>query len=153
MWLYSDTSKKCYVKNVSCNLKFCVSKHDMARASRKTIMADVSRHTNEHVNFVKIFHDVTSYSMAGILLKVINVFHGEDLALFTVTSIHSIWKSTKKTETPKQDGTQGGKQQKIQGSNRSKDREMELLNKEVWRKRKGKVFNTRIWLIHNAKVT
>ena len=62
-------------------------------------------------------------------------------------------KKYKKTETPKQDGTQDGKQQKIQGSNRSKDREMELLNKEVWRKRKGKVFNTRIWLIHNSKVT
>ena len=28
----------------------------------------------------------------------------------------------RKTETPKQDGTQDGKQQKIQGSNRSKDR-------------------------------
>ena len=58
--------------------------------------------------------------MGGILLKVINVFHGENLALFTVTSIHSIRKSTKKTETPKQDGTQDGKQQNIQGSNKSK---------------------------------
>ena len=58
-------------------------------------MADVSGHTSELVSFVNIFLDVTSYSMAGILLKVINVFRGEELALFTVTSIHSIRKSTK----------------------------------------------------------
>ena len=82
-------------RNVSCNLKFCLSKHDMACASRKTIMADVSGHTSEHVNLVNIFLDVTSYSMAGILLKVINVFRGEDSALFTVTRIRSILKSTK----------------------------------------------------------
>ena len=34
--------------------------------------------------------------MAGILLKVINVFRSENLALFTVTSSHCIRKSTKK---------------------------------------------------------
>ena len=32
------------------------------------------------------------------------------------------------TETPKQNGIQDGKQQKIQGSNRSKDSEIELIN-------------------------
>ena len=31
-----------------------------------------------------------------------------------------------------------------QGSNRPKDRGIELINKEVWRKRKGKVFSRRI---------
>ena len=31
-----------------------------------------------------------------------------------------------------------------QGSNRPKDRGLELINKEVWRKRKGKVFSRRI---------
>ena len=47
--------------------------------------------------------------MARILLKVVNVFRSENLALFVATSIHSIRKSTKKKETPKQDGTQDGK--------------------------------------------
>ena len=34
----------------------------------------------------------------------------------------------------------------------SKDREIELINEEVLRKRKEKVLNTQIWLIHNVKV-
>ena len=34
--------------------------------------------------------------MARILLKVVNVFRSENLALFVATSIHSIRKSTKK---------------------------------------------------------
>ena len=71
--------------------------------------------------------------MAEILLKVSNVFHGGNLALFTVTSIHCIRKSTKK-EAPKLDEIQNGTQHKIQGSNRSKDWEIELI--EVWWKRK-----------------
>ena len=37
---------------------------------------------------------------------------------------------------------QNGKQQKIQDSNWWKDREIELINKEVWSKRKGKMFDT-----------
>ena len=39
-----------------------------------------------------------------------------------------------------------------QGSNRSKDREIELKNKEVWRRKKEKVFNRRNLFKHNAKV-
>ena len=46
-------------------------------------------------------------------------------------------KKKKKTETPKQ----SGRQQKIQGSNRSKDREIELINKKF--EGKEKVFNTK----------
>ena len=49
-------------------------------------------------------------------------------------------------------GTQDEKQQKIQVPNRPKDREIEFTNKEVWKKRNEKVFNTGIWLIHNVKV-
>ena len=72
----------------------------MPYASEK-IMAEVSGHTSKHVNVNNIFHDINSilhtvHSMVGILLKVINVFIGENLASFTVTSISSIWKSTKK---------------------------------------------------------
>ena len=33
--------------------------------------------------------------MAGVLIKVINVFGSENLALFTINSIHNIRKSTK----------------------------------------------------------
>ena len=62
-------------------------------------MAEVS----ELVNVVDVFHDVNSilygvnniYQKVGILLKVINVFHSGNLSLSTVTSIHSIRKSTK----------------------------------------------------------
>ena len=93
--------------------------------------------------------------MAGILLKVINVFHGGHPVFSTPTSINSIQKSTKKrnwNSEIKQDGTQDGKQQKIQVSNSSEDRETDLINKEVSRKTKEKVLNTRIWLEHNTKV-
>ena len=48
--------------------------------------------------------------------KVINIFRVGNLALFKVTSIHNSRKSNK-TETPKKDGTQDGKQQIIECSN------------------------------------
>ena len=71
----------------------------MPCALEKIIMAEVS----ELVNVIDVFHDVNSilygvniiYQKVGILLKVINVFHSGNLALSTVTSIHSIRKSTK----------------------------------------------------------
>ena len=34
----------------------------------------------------------------------------------------------------------------------SKDREIELIGKDIWRKRKEKLFNRRNWLIHNVTV-
>ena len=88
-------------------------------------MAKVSGHISEHVNAINVFDYVNSvlYTVPRILLKDSNVFLRENLPLFTVTSIHNIQKN--KTETPKQ----SGRQQKIQGSNRSKDREIELINK------------------------
>ena len=115
------------------NLEFRLFKHDMPCASEEIIMAEVRRHTSEYV-----FHGANSilykaHLMAEISLKVTNVFRSENLALFTVTSIHCIRKSTKK-EAPKLDEIQNGKQHKIQGSNRSKDWEIELI--EVWWKRK-----------------
>ena len=68
-----------------------------------------------------VFHDAhsvlyTAHPMAEILLKVSNVFRSENLALFTVISIHCIRKRTKKL-----DEIQNGRQHKIQGSSRSKD--------------------------------
>ena len=62
-------------------------KYDLAYALEKIIMAEVSRHINEHAN---VFHDVTSilytatniYIKFEILLNVINVFHSDNLALF-----------------------------------------------------------------------
>ena len=69
----------------------------MPCASEEIIMAEVGGHTSEN----DVFHDVnsilyTAYTMAVIFLKVINVFRSENLALFTVTSIHCIRKSIKK---------------------------------------------------------
>ena len=98
-------------------------------------MAEVSGHTSKDVNVTNVFHDVnsilcTAYLVARHLPKVINVSHVENLDLLTVTSIHSIRKNRKR-ETLKQSGTQDGKQQKIQGSNRLKDRQIELINEEV----------------------
>ena len=59
-------------------------------------------------------------------------FYNENLALFMVTSIHSNWKTTKiKTRW----------KAKIPGLNRSKNREIELINKKS--EGKEKVFNTR----------
>ena len=106
--------------------------------SEKIIMAKASGHISKHVNVINVFHYVNSilYTVPRILLKVSNVFLRENLPLFTVTSIHSIQKK-KKTETPKQ----SGRQQKIQGSNRSKDREIELITKKF--EGKEKVFNTK----------
>ena len=81
-------------------------------------MAEVSRHTSEPVNAINIFHNVNSIlytahpMMAKILLKVINVFRGECLALFTVTSIR---KSTKNRNSETRRNPKDGKEKKIQG--------------------------------------
>ena len=56
-------------------------------------------------------------------------FHSKNLALFKVTSIHSIQKRTRNRNSKTRWNPR--KQQKIQGSNRSKDREIELVNEEV----------------------
>ena len=40
----------------------------------------------------------------------------------------------------------------VHGSNRSNDREIELIKKEIWKKRKEKMFKRRNWMIHNVKV-
>ena len=99
----------------------------MQCGSEKIIKAEVSGHASEHVNIIHVFHDINSIlytitnipSNPGILLKVSHVFRSGNLPFFTLTSIHSIRKSTKKKkEIPKQ----GGRQKKIKDSNRSKDR-------------------------------
>ena len=81
-------------------------KYDLACTLEKILMAEVSGHISEHVN---VFHDVTStlytitniYLKADILLNAINILHSDNLALFFLTTIHSIQNSTK-TETLKQ---------------------------------------------------
>ena len=72
--------------------------------------------------------------MAEILLKVSNVFRGENLALFTVTAFTASENVQKNWMKSKLDEIQNGRQHKIQGWNRSKDWEIELI--EVWWKRK-----------------
>ena len=64
---------------------------------------------NQGLNVINIFHGVnlilytvtSIYPKTGILIKCYQYFFSENLALFTVTSIQSIQKSTQK-ETPKQ---------------------------------------------------
>ena len=64
----------------------------------------------------------------------------------TVTSIHSIQKSTRNSKKLRNKLVSGW--QKIQGS---KQIEIELISKKVWRKRKGKIFRLRSWLLLHVK--
>ena len=80
--------------------------------------------------------------MARILLQVINVICGENLALFTVTNIHSIQKSTK-------DKLQNKIQPKMKSNRKFKVQTGQQTEKSSWW---IKAFNTRLWLIYNAKV-
>ena len=68
-------------------------------------MAEASGHISEHVNVINVIYDVNSISytatnihpkagILGMLLKVINVFRSENLALFIVSSINSTRKNT-----------------------------------------------------------
>ena len=99
-------------------------------------MADGREYVSEHMNIKIVFYDVNLvlyrvHPMVRVLLKLVNVFHGENFVLFMLTSIHNILKSTKNknSETRTQDGKGNGKQQKVQGSNRTKKRIIELINK------------------------
>ena len=82
-----------------------------------------------------VFHDVNLalltvtniYTKAEILLKVITVFHSENLALLRVTSTHSIQKTQKSKLQNKMKSDRRFKAQ----TNRSKDREIEFINKDV----------------------
>ena len=62
----------------------------------------------------------------------------ENLALFTITSIHNVRKSTKHRNSETRWKVTDRRMTGAQSSNRSKDREIELINKEVWKKRKEK---------------
>ena len=64
----------------------------MPCASEKILMAVVSGHVSEIVNAINAFYDANSvlYPKAGVLLKVSHLFCCKKLALFMVTSIHSI---------------------------------------------------------------
>ena len=75
------------------------------------------------------------YSRAGVLLKVISAFRSGNLALSTVSSIYSIRKVQKTKLRNKMKGRFTALC-KTQMSNRSKNRKIELINKEVRRKRK-----------------
>ena len=63
--------------------------------------------------------------MAWILLQVINVVCGENLALFTVTSIHSIQKSTK-------DKLQNNIQPKMKSNRKFKVQTGQQTEKSSW---------------------
>ena len=75
----------------------------MPCALEKIIMTKCS----EHIDAFNFFHDANSvlytatniYLKSGILLNTVDIFHSENLALPTLTSIHSIRESTK-IETP-----------------------------------------------------
>ena len=90
---------------------YYVWKHDMPRTLEKIITAEVSGYTSDLGNATNVFcfHDLNLLlytvsniqSKAGVLLKVSNVFRCENLALFTVTSIHSIRKSAQNRSSNK----------------------------------------------------
>ena len=66
--------------------------------------------------------------------------------LCTVTSIHSIQKSTQNSQKLRNKLANGW--QKIGGS---KQRGIELITKKVWRKRRDKTFRLRSWLLLHVK--
>ena len=84
---------------------------DMPRTLEKIVTAEVSGYTSDLGNVTNVFcfHDLNLLlytvsniqSKAGVLLKVGNVFRCENLALFTVTSIHSIRKSAQNRSSNK----------------------------------------------------
>ena len=142
--------------NVYFNLKLRIWKHDMPCALKKIMMAEVSGAYKPACECYKCFswyklNLLHNEPHAPDFNKFINVLHGENLALFTVTSFQSLQKSTGNRNSeirwnPRWKAT------KNSSSNRSNDRKIEFINKEVYRKKKEKVFITRIWLIHNTKV-
>ena len=80
------------------------------------------------------------------------IFRSKNLVLSTVTSIHNIRKSTKYRNSEKKMKGRCETLCKAQMSNRSEKREIELINKEVWRERKQKVLNRINWFTHNVQV-
>ena len=105
----------------------------MPCVSEKIILAEVSEYIRQHVNVINVVHTINSilYTVTsiepkpGILLKVIKVFHSRNLALFIVTNIHSTRRSAKNRNSETRWKV------KIQGSNRSNDKDIELINLKV----------------------
>ena len=96
---------------------------------------------SDHVNAVNIFHDVNSIlnTITNVghpkarpgFIKAINIFRSENLALFTVASIH---KSKQFKNINSETGsklTENSRMRLQDSSNRSKDREIELINNKV----------------------
>ena len=91
---------------------------------------------------LSLIHGKEHLPKAGMLQKVITVFHRENLVLFTVNSIHSIQKYTKHINSETRWKVTSEKwllhfYKAAPGSNSSKDREIELINKKLGKKRKG----------------
>ena len=160
MWLKSDILEK-HGTNINNNLKFRVWKHDMPCALEKIIMAELSGHISKYVNFIKC--------VSGLKLNLIHsnqhLPQGRDFTRMLLiflwwkfNLIHAYQHSQhpKKHKNRNSETTRGKVSNRrfkaVQGSNRSKGTEIEVINKDVWRKRKEKVFNRRNWLIHNAKL-
>ena len=145
VWLNSVKLEERYVRN----LKFRMWKHDMPCVLQKVIMTEVSGHKN-------VFHDVSSilymvtniYPKAEILLKCYQCFLFWKLIFIHVKQHSQHPKKRKSRKSMKGNG----RFKAARSLNRSKDTQIELTNKEIWRKRKEKSFNRRNWLIHNVKV-
>lgn len=107
------------------NLKFHMWKHDVLCAF-KIIMPEVSGYNAFNVFLDKnsVLYTVTNiYWKARILLKVILEFCSENCALFMVTSIHSIWTSTKNKNFETR--------WKVTEDSRLRKREIELIRKKL----------------------
>ena len=111
VWLNSGTLEKRCMPDINTTLKFCVWNHDMPCVLEKIIIAEVSGYMSECVNVINVFHGVNlilyavtnTYPKAGVLLECYQYFCSKNLALFTLSSIHSIQKSTKTENQKRQD--------------------------------------------------
>ena len=98
VWLVPlDALEKCYVTNIPFGIS-CVTKWNVQRFRGKDNGGSKQAY-KWACKCYQFFHDLNSTlyavttSKVWVLLKVINVFHSENLTLFTVGSIHSINRS------------------------------------------------------------
>ena len=131
-----QTHRRNVLWDIYFNLKFCVWKQDMPCASEKIIIAEVRDDANskwececfKYFSWCKL-NLIQGTTHAGVLLSYW-CFLWWKLSLIHCNQHSQHLKKYKKTKTLKQDRIQYGKQQKIQSSNRSKERELNLINEK-----------------------
>ena len=159
MWLNLDTLEKHYATNYVLPSKISWVKPLPAMYFRENNNGGSKPAYKQAWNVIIVFHDVSSilYTVSNIHPKAVaKSYHC--FPTWKLSLIHG----NQDSQNPKKHKTQilrnkmktdrDLRYKAAQGSNRSKDRGIELINKESWRKRKEKLFNWRNWFIQNVKL-